>query len=148
MPDGPDLVGLLARGELMGLGSGFRSRLAERKLTTTVCDPAQRHLQIGGTWTRFMPAASRQALMLSRSSTATFTANCCLAALFLVRALSMGHVKRGRGWVNKHLRVVAGSTGPLSADVEHRPGAMSVSVGLEPHLDHLGHQQYEEVTAQ
>jgi large repetitive protein len=75
-------------------------------------------------------------------------AGLALAALFLVRALSMGHGKRGRGWVNKHLRVVAGSAGPLSADVEHRPGAMSVSVGLEPHLDHLGHQQYEEVTAQ
>lgn len=70
-----------------------------------------------------------------------------LAALFLVRALSMGHAKRGRGWVNKHLKVVAGSAGPLSADVEHRPGPVSVSVGLEPHSDHLGHQQYEEVRA-
>jgi hypothetical protein len=75
-------------------------------------------------------------------------AGLALAALLLVRALSMVHGKRGRGWVNKHLRVVAGSAGPLSADVEHRPGAVSVSVGLEPHLDHLGHQQYEEVTAQ
>ena len=75
-------------------------------------------------------------------------AGLALAALFLVRALSMVHGKRGRGWVNKHLRVVAGSAGPLSADVEHRPGAVSVSVGLEPHFDHLGHQQYEEVTAQ
>ena len=74
-------------------------------------------------------------------------AGLALAALFLVRALSMVHGKRGRGWVNKHLRVVAGSAGPLSADVEHRPGAVSVSVGLEPHFDHLGHQQYEEVTA-
>ncbi len=75
-------------------------------------------------------------------------AGLALAALFLVRALSMVHGKRGRGWVNKHLRVVAGSAGPLSADVEHRPGAVSVSVGLEPHFDHLGHQHYEEVTAQ
>ena len=74
-------------------------------------------------------------------------AGLALAALFLVRALSMVHGKRGRGWVNKHLTVVAGSAGPLSADVEHRPGAVSVSVGLEPHFDHLGHQQYEEVTA-
>jgi hypothetical protein len=74
-------------------------------------------------------------------------AGLALAALLLVRALSMVHGKRGRGWVHKHLRVVAGSAGPLSADVEHRPGAVSVSVGLEPHLDHLGHQQYEEVTA-
>jgi hypothetical protein len=71
-----------------------------------------------------------------------------LAALFLVRALSMVHGKRGRGWVNKHLRVVAGSAGPPSADVEHRPGAASVSVGLEPRSDHVGHQQYEEVRAQ
>jgi hypothetical protein len=75
-------------------------------------------------------------------------AGLALAALLLVRTLSMVHGKRGRGWVNKHLRVVAGSAGPLSADVEHRPGAVSVSVGLEPHLDHSGHQQYEEVTAQ
>jgi hypothetical protein len=57
----------------------------------------------------------------------------------------MVHRTRGRGWVNKHLRVVAGWAGPLSADVERRPGATSVSVGLEPHLDHLGNQQYEEV---
>ena len=75
------------------------------------------------------------------------SAGLALAALFVVRALSMVHGKRGRGWVNKHLRVVAGSAGPLSADVEQRPGAVSVSVGLEPHVDHLGHQQYEEVTA-
>jgi hypothetical protein len=76
------------------------------------------------------------------------SAGLALAALFVVRALSMVHGKPGRGWVNKHLRVVAGSAGPPSADVEHRPGAVSVSVGLEPHLDHHGHQQYEEVTAQ
>jgi hypothetical protein len=72
-------------------------------------------------------------------------AGLALAALFLVRALSMGHGRRGRRWVNRHLRVVAGLAGPLSADVQHRPGAVSVSVGLEPHLDHLGNQQYEEV---
>jgi hypothetical protein len=69
-----------------------------------------------------------------------------LAGLLLVRALSMLHGRRGPRWVNKHLRVVTGSAGPMSADVEHRPGAVSVSVGLEPHLDHLGNQQYEEVT--
>jgi hypothetical protein len=72
-------------------------------------------------------------------------AGLALAALFLVRARPMSHRKRGRRWVNKHLRVVAGSAGPLSADVEHRPGAVSVSVGLEPHFDQLGHQQCEEV---
>ena len=72
-------------------------------------------------------------------------AGLALAGLLLVRALSMLHGKRGRSWVNQHLRVVAGSAGPMSADVEHRPGEVSVSVGLEPHLDHLGNQQYEEV---
>jgi hypothetical protein len=72
-------------------------------------------------------------------------AGLALAALFLVRALSMVHGKRGRRWVSRHLRVVAEEAGPLSAGVEHRPGAVSVSVGLEPHFDHLGHQQYEEV---
>jgi hypothetical protein len=68
-----------------------------------------------------------------------------LVALLLVRALSMVHGGRGRGWVNKHLRVVAGLAGPLPADVERRPGATSVAVGFEPHLDRLGNQQYEEV---
>jgi hypothetical protein len=72
-------------------------------------------------------------------------AGLALGALFLVRALSTVHRTRGRGWVSKHLRVVAGSPGPLSASVERRPGAMSVSVGLEPHLNHLENQQYEEV---
>jgi hypothetical protein len=72
-------------------------------------------------------------------------AGLALVALLLVRALSMVHGRRSRGWVNKHLRVVTGWAGPLSADVERRPGATSVSVGLEPHLDHLGNQQYEEV---
>jgi hypothetical protein len=72
-------------------------------------------------------------------------AGLALVALLLVRALSMVHGTRGRGWVNRHLRVVAGWAGPLSADVERRPGAPSVSVGLEPHLDHLGNQHYEEV---
>ena len=67
-----------------------------------------------------------------------------LVALLLARALTMVH-PRGRGWVNKHVRVVAGRARPPSADVERRPGATSVSVGLEPHLDHRGNQQYEEV---
>ena len=67
-----------------------------------------------------------------------------LGALLLVRALPV-HRTRGRGWVSKHLRVVAGPAEPLSASVERRPGAMSVSVGLEPHLNHLENQQCEEV---
>jgi hypothetical protein len=69
-----------------------------------------------------------------------------VAALLLARALSMVHGRRGRGWVNKHLRVTAGWAGPRPTDFERRPGATSISVGLEPHLDHLGNQQqYEEV---
>jgi len=72
-------------------------------------------------------------------------AGLALVALLLVRAVSMLHGKRGRAWVSKHLRVVAGSAGPASARAERRPGAASVSVGLEPHLDHVGNQQYEEV---
>jgi hypothetical protein len=66
-----------------------------------------------------------------------------VVALLLVRALSMLHGRRSRGWVDKHLRVTAGWAGPPSAEVERRPGATSVSVGLEPHLDHLGNQQYQ-----
>jgi hypothetical protein len=73
-------------------------------------------------------------------------AGLALVTLLLARALSMVHGRQGRGWVNRHLRVVAGWAGPPSATVERRPGATSVSVGLEPHLDHLGNQQYEEVT--
>jgi hypothetical protein len=72
-------------------------------------------------------------------------AGLALVALLLVRALSTVHGTRGRSWVGKHLRVVAGSARPPSAGVERRPGATSVSMGLEPHLDHLGNQQYEEV---
>jgi hypothetical protein len=69
-----------------------------------------------------------------------------LAGLLLVRALSMLHGRRGPRWVSKHLRAVARTTGTMTADIEDRPGAVSVSVGLEPHIDHLGNQQYEEVT--
>jgi hypothetical protein len=68
------------------------------------------------------------------------------AALFLARVLSMVHGKRGRAWVGKHLRVVSEAAGPLSANAEDRPGTASVSVGLEPHFDHLVNQHYEEVT--
>jgi hypothetical protein len=72
-------------------------------------------------------------------------AGLAFASLFLVRALSVVHGKRGRAWVGKHLRVVAEAAGPLSADAEDRPGTASVSVGLEPHLDQLGNQRCEEV---
>jgi hypothetical protein len=71
-------------------------------------------------------------------------AGLALVALLLVRALSMVHGRRGRGWVNKHLRVAAGWARPLSARVERRRGAMSVSVGLLPHFDGLRNTQNEE----
>jgi hypothetical protein len=72
------------------------------------------------------------------------SAGLALVALLLVRALSMVHGRRGRGWVNKHLRVAAGWGRPLSARVERRRGAMSVSVGLQPHFDGLRNTQNEE----
>ena len=72
------------------------------------------------------------------------SAGLALVALLLVRALSMVHGRRGRGWVNKHLRVAAGWARPLSARVERRRGATSVSVGLEPHFDGLRNPQNEE----
>ena len=72
------------------------------------------------------------------------SAGLALVALLLVRALSMVHGRRGRGWVNKHLRVAAGWARPLSARVERRRGAMSVSVGLQPHFDGLRNTQNEE----
>lgn len=72
------------------------------------------------------------------------SAGLALVALLLVRALSMVHGRRGRGWVNKHLRVAAGWASPLSARVERRRGATSVSVGLEPHFDGLRNSQNEE----
>ena len=72
------------------------------------------------------------------------SAGLALVALLLVRALSMVHGRRGRGWVNKHLRVAAGWARPLSARVERRRGATSVSVGLEPHFDGLRNTQNEE----
>jgi hypothetical protein len=72
------------------------------------------------------------------------SAGLALVALLLVRALSMVHGRRGRGWVNKHLRVAAGWGRPLSARVERRRGAMSVSVGFEPHFDGLRNTQNEE----
>ena len=72
------------------------------------------------------------------------SAGLALVALLLVRALSMVHGRRGRGWVNKHLRVAAEWGRPLSARVERRRGATSVSVGLEPHFDGLRNPQNEE----
>ena len=53
-------------------------------------------------------------------------------------------VRRHVRWVNEHLRVVAGSSPGLpSAEIRPRPGARSVSLGLEPH-DDLGNQKIKE----
>jgi hypothetical protein len=73
------------------------------------------------------------------------SAGLAVVALLLVRALSVVHGRRGRSWVNKHLRVTAGRAEAWSASVERRPGAASISVGLQPHPGHFGdQQQYEE----
>jgi len=66
-----------------------------------------------------------------------------LAILFALWAFT-SHAGKGRHdfqWVKEHLRAEAGSSpGPPSAEIRHRPGAMSVSLGLEPHDDHFGNQ--------
>src|SRR5271166_183587 len=69
-----------------------------------------------------------------------------LVALFLVWAFTSHarKVRRHVRWVNEHLRVVAGSSPGLpSAEIRPRPGARSVSLGLEPH-DDLGNQKIKE----
>lgn len=71
-------------------------------------------------------------------------AGAVLITLGAVRASSLAHRRRGRAWVRKHMRAVAGQAGSVSAGVQERPGAPSISVGLEPHPDPLGHQQDEE----
>jgi len=71
-----------------------------------------------------------------------------LAVLFVVWAFT-SHARKGRRnirWVKEHLRAVVGSSPDLpSVEVHPRPGARSVSLGLEPHDDHLGNQRIEEV---
>jgi len=71
-----------------------------------------------------------------------------LAVLFVVWAFT-SHARKGRHnvrWVKEHLRAVVGSSPDLpSVEVRPRPGARSVSLGLEPHDDHLGNQTIEEV---
>ncbi len=54
-------------------------------------------------------------------------------------------VRRQVRWVKEHLRAVAGSSPDLpSAEIRPRPGTRSVSLGLEPHDDHLGNQKNKE----
>jgi hypothetical protein len=71
-------------------------------------------------------------------------AGAALLTLGAVRASALARGRRGRAWVRKHLRAVAGQTGSVSAGIQERPGPSSVSVGLEPHSDPLGHQHDEE----
>ena len=66
-----------------------------------------------------------------------------LVAVFVLWALASPAGKRHRDvrWVKEHLRAVAGSSfDPPSAAIRSRPGAKSVSLGLEPHADHLGNE--------
>jgi hypothetical protein len=61
--------------------------------------------------------------------------------LLLLWALVSRKGKRHRDvpWVKEHLRAVAGSSpDPPVVKIRHRPRAKSISVGLEPHDDHLG----------
>jgi hypothetical protein len=71
-----------------------------------------------------------------------------VAILLLLWALVSHTGKRRRGvrWVKEHLRAVPESSpGAPSAAIRPRPGAKSVSLGLEPHADHLGSQKIKEV---
>jgi hypothetical protein len=71
-----------------------------------------------------------------------------LAILFVLWALTShaGKGHRQARWVKEHVRAVAGSSlVPPTAQIHPRPGAPSVSLGLEPHDDHLGNQKIEEV---
>jgi hypothetical protein len=66
-----------------------------------------------------------------------------VAAILAIGLHSMHAAKRRRGaaWAHEHLRVKAGAPGPPSATVQNRPGAMSMSLGLQPHADQLGSQE-------
>ena len=67
-------------------------------------------------------------------------ASIVLVILLLVWALGsrMRKPHHDVSWVKEHLRVVAGSSpGSPSAKIRRRPGARPLSLGLEPHDDHL-----------
>jgi uncharacterized membrane protein len=68
-----------------------------------------------------------------------------LLALWAVRSSAK---KRNRDlrWVKEHLRAVAGSSpGSPSADIRPRRGALSISIGMEPHADVIGSARIYEV---
>src|SRR6266542_3625501 len=66
--------------------------------------------------------------------------------LLWARVSHTGKRHRDVRWVKEHLRAVAESSlGPPSAAIRPRPGAKSVSLGLEPHADHFGNHKIKEV---
>jgi hypothetical protein len=66
--------------------------------------------------------------------------------LLWARVSHTGKRRRGARWVKEHVRAVPESSpSPPSAAIRPRPGAKSVSLGLEPHADHLGNQKIREV---
>lgn len=70
--------------------------------------------------------------------------------LVLLAGLLAMHARarlRNHLWVRQHLRTVARplDTAPPNMRIHSRPGAASLSVGLEPHPDRLGDQQVKEI---
>lgn len=72
-----------------------------------------------------------------------------LLAVMLLTGLLLMHARprpRNGYWVHQHLRAVPEPLKAASARVDSRPGATSLSIGLEPHFDRLGNQQVKEAT--
>jgi len=72
-----------------------------------------------------------------------------LLAVMLLAGLLLMHARarpRNGHWVHQHLRAVPEPLKAASAKVDSRPGATSLSIGLEPHFDRLGNQQVKEAT--
>lgn len=113
-------------------GTGPATSASPSPSSAVVVPPPHDRGHTGGPWT---PVA-----LIGGSG-----AGAALMALLAVRASSLLHGRRTRGWVSKHLRVEAGRFASLSAGVERRPGQASVSVGLESHPGHPADHRYEEV---
>jgi hypothetical protein len=113
-------------------GTGPATSASPSPSSAVVVPPPHDRGHTGGPWT---PVA-----LIGGSG-----AGAALMALLAVRASSLLHGRRTRGWVSKHLRVEAGRSASLSAGVERRPGQASVSVGLESHPGHPADHRYEEV---